>query len=220
MYKAAFLFDSSNNWLEKYFHAAVPALKEFQDKYLFSFFYEADQVRNFDVVFILGYTKILSDSFLKQNRLNLVVHESDLPAGKGFSPVQWQVLEGKNVIPICLIEAVSKVDSGDIIDRSNFELTGFELWDEIRQKQAEATLLLIKNFLLSFPSYKRMKQEGQESFFVKRRDVDDKLNIDQTIREQFNHIRIADNDKYPLYFEIDGRKFYLKVYKDKTQNER
>ena len=46
-------------------------------------------------MFVIGYTKILPKEFLEGNKLVLVIHESDLPKGKGFSPVQWQILEGK-----------------------------------------------------------------------------------------------------------------------------
>ena len=50
---------------------------------------------NFDILFILGYTRFLSSNFLRKNSLNLVVHESDLPKGRGLAPVQWQLLKNK-----------------------------------------------------------------------------------------------------------------------------
>lgn len=84
-------------------------------------------VRDQDIVFILGYTKILNSEFLQCNRLNLVIHESALPRGKGFAPTQWQILEGKNHIPVCLCEAIEKVDAGDIFLRGTTELNGLEL---------------------------------------------------------------------------------------------
>jgi methionyl-tRNA formyltransferase len=47
--------------------------------------------------------------------LNLVVHESDLPVGKGFAPIQWQLLEENNEIIISFLQAHGLVDSGDIL---------------------------------------------------------------------------------------------------------
>jgi len=54
--------------------------------------------------------------------MNLVVHESDLPRGKGFAPVKWQILDGKKEIPVCLLETTEQVDSGDILGKYTFNL--------------------------------------------------------------------------------------------------
>jgi len=31
-------------------------------------------------------------NFKLKNKLNLVIHSSDLPKGKSFAPIQWQIL--------------------------------------------------------------------------------------------------------------------------------
>ncbi len=209
--KIAFLFDSSNNWIERYVRP-IACNNSLAMRYSFFFSYFPDEIINFDVVFILGYTKILKVDFLKNNRLNLVVHESDLPEGKGFSPVQWQILEGKNEIPVCLIEAVGEVDSGAIYIKNSFILDGYELFDEIREKQAKATLDIIIKFLVDYPALNKKNQEGDSTYYSRRTNNDDELDIDSSIKDQFNHFRIADNEKYPLFFKINGRKYYLKIY--------
>ena len=48
-----------------------------------------------DVCFILGCSKIVLQTQLALNNHNLVVHESALPEGRGWSPMTWQILEGK-----------------------------------------------------------------------------------------------------------------------------
>ncbi len=209
--KIAILLDSANSWIDKYIRQLKTDYK-LDVKYSFFFSYDPDDIKHFDIVFILGYTKILDKSFLDSNALTLLVHESDLPKGKGFSPVQWQVLEGKRIIPVCLIEATKKVDSGDIFETSIIELSGYELFPEIREKQAFATIEVIKRFLVKYPDNMRIKQIGEETYYRRRNMSDDALDIDKTIREQFNHFRIANNDEYPLYFIIDGHKYYLKIY--------
>ncbi len=76
---------------------------------------------------------------MKFNKHNLVIHESDLPKGKGWSPVTWQVLEGKDVIPITLFEAAKNVDAGDIYLQEFIHLDGSELLEEIKHKQGVYT---------------------------------------------------------------------------------
>ena len=205
-----FLLDPSNNWIENFLRNDPRILS--CDGYDIQIEHDHAKVADQDVVFILGYTKILDSSFLRRNRLNLVIHESDLPKGKGFSPVQWQILEGKNDIPICLIEASEKVDSGDILLKSIFSVSKHDLFDEIRVKQAKATIDLVVEFLALYPDVERTPQMGESSIYKKRTEKDDELNIDNSIREQFDHMRIGNNEGWPSYFIIDGKKFILKIY--------
>ena len=128
-----FLLDKNNSWIEKFIRDKFK--KKFK-KYNFSFSKNFRNIKKQNIVFILGYMKILPENFLKRNIMNLVVHESDLPKGKGFAPVQWQILQKKNKIPICLLDANNKADSGDIYEKSFIKLKGYELNGEIRKYQA------------------------------------------------------------------------------------
>lgn len=212
--KVAVLLDPNNNWIDKYIRQ-IEKIDNLKERYCFYFSDNPEAIKNFDIVFILGYTKILKKPFLELNGLNLVVHESNLPEGKGFSPVQWQVLEGRNLITVCLLEAIEKVDSGDILEKDLIELNGHELFEEIRKKQAFATIELIRRFLDKYPNITRTKQIGRETFCSQRTVKDDELDVNKTLRELFNHFRIAQNEEHPLFFIIGEHKYYLKVYKDK-----
>jgi methionyl-tRNA formyltransferase len=213
-YLVTFLLDSSNNWIEPHLYKSNKFINNKNFNYKISHNYS--DVNGQDIVFILGCTKIFSSEFLSRNKLNLVVHESDLPQGKGFSPVQWQILEGKNSIPILLIEASNDVDSGDILLRSTIEFNGTELYDEIRLGQANATFTLIESFLNAYPNFKRIKQEGKESFFEKRGKKNSQLDVNKSIMEQFNLLRIGNNEAWPSTFQMAGCSYVLKIYKDEN----
>jgi methionyl-tRNA formyltransferase len=210
-YKITFLLDKANDWIKN--HLIDSNFFVSNSHYEFRISHTSTEVFNQDIVFILGYTKMLDNNFLSKNQLNVVIHESDLPQGKGFSPVQWQVLEGKREIPICLFEANDQVDSGDIIFKSSFFLSGYELYDEIRTAQAKATFNAIGDFLKIFPNFRRTKQSGSESSYPRRVRKDDELNIDQSIRTQFNKLRIANNEDWPAFFTVDSHKYTLKIYR-------
>lgn len=212
-YQVTFLLDNVNNWLEQYLRECEHFMDS--DRFSFKTSHNPDEVSGQDIVFILGYTKILNSDFLKRNRLNVVSHESNLPLGKGFAPVQWQILEGEKNIPICLIEASDPVDSGDVLFKSFFELTGYELYDEIRQRQATKTFEIISEFLGMYPNIIRKKQRGRASFYPKRRPTDNQLNVDKSLREQFNLLRIGNNNEWPSHFYIDGHKYLVKIFASK-----
>ena len=146
--------------------------------------------------------------------MNLVIHESNLPSGKGFSPVQWQIVEGCNEIPVCLLEASADgIDCGHVYIRDTMRLDGFELLPEIQEEQADITFRIIKKFLTTHASIVPQKQKGKESFFSRRTRRDDELDAKKTIEEQFNLLRIANNDEYPLYFNLGENKYTIKIYK-------
>ena len=207
-----FLLDKNNNWIELFLLNSI--LIKGNNEYNIKISHNHLEVQSQDIVFILGYTKILNDAFIKSNKLNLVIHESALPKGKGFSPVQWQILEGAKSIPVCLIEATSEVDSGDILYKHNIELSGFELFEEIREKQAEATIKIISEFLKIYPDFNREKQSGSDSFYRKRGINDGELDIDKSIKQQFNLLRIGNNQKWPSFFHYEGKKYLLKIYSE------
>jgi len=210
MYKICFLLDKQNNWIKKYL------IKEkFKNNKKYKFFISENHkdAKDNDIVFIIGYTKILNKNFLNKNTLNLVIHESSLAKGKGFAPIQWQILKNKNLIDVCLIEATQKVDSGDIFEKISLKIKKTALYDEIRESQAKATFKIIKKFLKKFPKIKSKKQLGISSYYKRRYPKDNKLNINHSIKKNFNLLRIGNNELFPSYFKINNQEYILKIYK-------
>ena len=210
IYKIAFLLDKSNNWLEK---DTKDFIKFYKKKYSFKIFYEYKKIKKFDIVICLGNTTILKSKLLNNNKLNITVHESNLPKDKGFSPVQYQIIKNKNIIHICLIELDKKVDSGDILESSKIFFKGNELYDEIRNLQSKKTFQLIKKFVDKYPNFKRKKQIGKSNFLKRRYPKDSELNINKTIKENFNLLRINNNKEWPSFFKFRGTTYIIKLYK-------
>ncbi len=174
-----------------------------------------EEIKYADVSFYLGCIKITPQEILKRSRFNLVIHESALPKGKGFSPVSWQILEGQCIIPICLIHAVDEVDAGNIIFQEEMIFEGHELIDEIRSIQGEKTINLCQKFVMETDEkiMYGQPQVGQESFYTRRRPIDSKLDIMKPLVDYFPLFRIVDNEKYPAFFELNGHKYILKITK-------
>ena len=209
MKNIAFLFDKTNDWLSQYFPEALKASQTFNCQC----FYEEEKVRGFDLVFVLGYTKVLKGEILSSNNLLLVVHESDLPEGRGFAPVQWQILEGKSDITVCLLEISDEVDAGNIFGKMVLSLDGGELYEEIREKQAVITFELISRFLERYPNINFETQQGKPTFYRRRNPSDSQLDLDKRIRDQFNLLRICNNKDWPAYFELHGVRYTIKIDK-------
>ena len=168
-----------------------------------------------DFCFYLSFSKIVPKTTRRLFKNNLVVHESDLPQGKGWSPITWQIIEGKHKIPVALIEAEDKVDSGIIYAKECIELRGNELIDEVRQAQAKATTNLCQMFVNQYPniSSNAKIQKGPESFCARREPKDSRLNTSCSLAEQFNLLRVVDNQRYPAFFEFLGCKYEIQIKK-------
>lgn len=168
-----------------------------------------------DILFILSYFRIIPYEFIKNNKHNIVVHESNLPKGKGWSPLFWQILNNKNYIPIVLFEATKEIDAGPIYLREKIKLDGSELYKDIRKKQANKTINICLRFLKNYSKLKPVEQKGIASFYKKRTPLDSQLNENHSIKKQFNLLRIVDNKNFPAFFYHKGEKYILKIYKEK-----
>lgn len=203
------LCDNPSSWI-------IPYAKELVNELTLSgnmirLIHHKDEVVSGDILIMLSCEHLFRN--LSLNKFNLVVHESDLPKGKGWSPLTWQVLEGKNKIPVTLIEATEGVDAGPIYDQIIINLNGTELVDELRKAQGEATKELIRKFVKNYPNNTATPQQGEESFYPRRKPEDGKLDIHVPLKDQFNLLRVSDNERYPAWFEIDGVTYQLKIYK-------
>lgn len=211
-YKVTFLLDANNLWIENF-------LKNqnfnYSGKYIFKITKDPNSILNQDIVFPLSYTKILSEDFLNKNQLTLIVHPSKLPKDKGFAPVQYQILKKKSKIFVSLIKADKQVDSGNIYLREHFLLKGYELSDEIRTMQAKAVFRIIKSFLKKYPKLKNIPQKGKSTFNRRRTPGDSELNINNSIKSQFNLLRTCDNNLYPAFFYHKKNKYILKIFREK-----
>jgi methionyl-tRNA formyltransferase len=204
------ILTSKDQWFIPY----AKKLKNLLDSELF--FNHGDIKEYFDIIFILGYHNIINDKFLELNLHNIVIHESKLPKGKGWAPMFWQVLEGKNEITFSMFEASNGVDNGDIYMQKTLKLNGYELNSELREKQANFTIEMCIEFINNYKNYKvATPQIGDESFYKKRTSKDSELDINKTINEQFNLLRIVDNDNYPAFFYKNDKKYILKIEEEK-----
>ena len=168
-----------------------------------------------DILFILSCEKLVKSRILELNKNNIVVHPSDLPKQRGWSPLTWQVLEGKNTIPICLFEAHPMVDGGGVYVRDEIKLDGSELNPEMKQKQGETTLKMIKKYLKEKDSLLAVTQMGEPSYCSKITPQDSEIDINKSIKDQFNRLRVVDNERYPAFFNYKNNKYIVKIYKDK-----
>lgn len=165
-----------------------------------------------DVAFYLSCCKLTPPGILARNACNIVVHASALPEGRGFSPLVWQVLEGRNEIPISMIHASDEADTGNIVMRDTLVFKGHELNGEMRTRLGEKIVEMCLAFLAD-PSTGE-PQQGEPSWYPRRRPADSRLDPDKTIAQQFDLLRVVDNERYPAFFEHRGHRYKLLIERE------
>jgi methionyl-tRNA formyltransferase len=208
--KITILTDNRESWIIPYVDMIIGILSnsEASVKHV----YNIKDVEESDVLFLLSCEKIITQKQLDICKNNIVIHPSRLPKGRGWSPLAWQILENKNWIPISLFEATSNVDSGNVYMVDYIELQGTELNEEIKHLQGMKTVDMAAAYIYNWPMIGR-PQEDSESTYYKKRGLDSsELDINKSIEENFNLLRVADNNRYPAFFYKNSRKYIIKVY--------
>ncbi len=164
-----------------------------------------------DILFLISCAEIVGVAERSAYRTTLVLHASDLPRGRGWSPHIWQLLEGANDITLSLLEAEDKVDSGRIWKRIKFPVPKHALWDEINARLFDVEIELI-DFAVS--EYEQICPTAQDStvepsFYPRRTPADSQVDPSQSIASQFDLIRVCDPNRFPAFFELHGTKYKL-----------
>ena len=176
---------------------------------------DVDSVAEGDFLFLISCSEIIPETTRNKFKYCLVVHASDLPNGRGWSPHIWQIVEGKNDIIVSLLEAEDKVDTGQIWLQKTMHFAGHELYDEINEKLFQVTLDLMTEAINNYDDIIPEKQLGKDAvYYPKRTPEDSQIDISLPIEGQFDLLRVVDPDRFPAFFEYRGHRYTIKIEKD------
>ena len=192
-------------------HPAFPFLKKWCDENSYRLCHSSDSLNDGDYLFLISCTEILYKSLIKKFKRVLVLHESDVPLGRGWSPLAWQIIEGYNEIPVTLMECAHPVDSGNILIKRYPRFKGHELYDEIHARITQCKIEMIEAFLKN-PDIPSTPQSGMPTFYRKRTPSDSRIDENTSISDNFNLLRIAD-PRFPAFFEINGHRYEITIKK-------
>jgi len=173
-----------------------------------------------DILFLISCHEIISSGDRQKYEATLVIHASDLPEGRGWSPHIWQILEGKNRIAVSLIEAQDTVDTGAIWAQRHLVLEGHELSEEINEALFAIELELMDHALKIVGSGKATPQDDRPPSYYRRRTPEDsRLDPSRSIAEQFDLLRVADPQRFPAFFDLRGHRYFVRIEKAGASDE-
>ena len=174
------------------------------------------QHHSFDLLILGGWQRLIPDNILSTLKIGGVgVHGSSemLPKGRGRSPVNWSLIEGKNKYILQLFLMTPGIDDGDILDFQTFDINK---WDTCRTVYYKISVIQKRKLLELIPKiikneFKRIPQTGEPTFYPKRTPDDGLINWNQTSEKLYDFIR-AITKPYPGAFSyLDNKK--IKIWK-------
>ena len=172
-----------------------------------------------DILFLVSCSEIIDAKVREMYLATLVLHAGDLPKGRGWSPHIWEIVNGAETITLTLLEAEDKVDSGRIWQKLDITVPKNALWNEINHLLFEAEVELINFAVQNFGTVSPSIQKATEnpSYYPKRTPADSRIDVNKSIAEQFDLIRVCDPNRFPAYFEHLGCRYTLKLEKTHEQ---
>jgi len=171
----------------------------------------------FDLLIQGGWQRLFPPAVLETLSIGAVgVHGSAdfLPKGRGRSPLNWSLIEGRRRFLLHLFLIRAGVDDGDVFAVKDFDITPFDDIETLYLKVAMSTRCVLLRYLpdLLVSRLATWPQVGEPSYYPKRTPDDglidwDKMDLDQI----YNFIR-AQTRPYPGAFgPLDGRT--LRIWK-------
>jgi methionyl-tRNA formyltransferase len=175
------------------------------------------EVGSGDFLFLVSCQQMVGDDIRLCFRHTLVLHASDLPAGRGMSPHVWAVVSGAGELVLTLLDARDSVDSGNIWQQRRIPLEGGELFDEINAKLFDAEIELMSWAIDHCDRSRPRPQSGEPTFCRRRTPEDSRIDPQRSIAEQFDLLRVADPQRYPAFFEYRGRNYKILIERMEPQ---
>ena len=142
-------------------------------------------------------------------------HETDLPYGRGGSPLQNLISRGHKNTVISALKMSEEIDAGPIYLKKILSLEG--LGEEIYIRASRIIAEMIKTIITENPNPK--KQVGKPTVFNRRTPSQSEVPTEiNTLASLFDHIRMMDAKSYPKAFiESDGFKYEISRPSLKTE---
>lgn len=159
---------------------------------------------NPDIVFFPHWSWIIPKE-VWSNFKCIVFHLTDLPYGRGGTPLQNIILDGKKTSKMSAIRVGEGLDDGDIYFKEKFSLDG-----SAQEIYTRASNIVFKKMIprLIKEDIKPKKQKGKVVVFKRRTSEQSKIIDFESLEKLYNHIRMLDADEYPRAF-IDVGKFKI-----------
>ena len=190
-------------------------------------YFEIEQISDidntFDIVFGTGIYQSIKEPYLSLPTHGMVFfHETPLPEGKGNSPIQWTVFNKRPNLTVTAFKATEGMDSGAILYQYNIPISSLDTLEILDNKRNIGIKKCFSEILgeLKQGYIVLRTQTGQDSISQRRTPEDSELEPNEALLNLWDKIRVCDNNKFPAFFKLKGKKIIIRYkVEDLSQNE-
>tara|TARA_Y100000385_G_scaffold291004_1_gene366591 strand:+ start:3957 stop:4634 length:678 start_codon:yes stop_codon:yes gene_type:complete len=169
---------------------------------------------NPDKIFIPHWSYIIPELIFNSYEC-IVFHMTDLPYGRGGSPLQNLILLGHKNTKISALQVESGIDTGDIYLKKDLSLNGTA--QDIYERANEVISDMIVEIVKTKPV--PIKQEGKPTLFKRRKPLMSNMKDVESLDEVYDFIRMLDADGYPpAFLETSNCKFEFRKVSKQNDN--
>ena len=129
----------------------------------------------------------------------IVFHMTDLPYGRGGSPLQNLIISGHKDTMITALKCIDEIDAGPVYLKKYLSLSGSA--EEILVRASNVIAEMIGEIIMENPDPKN--QSGKATLFSRRRPQDGNMEELEAVTEVYDYIRMLDAEGYPrAYLDI------------------
>jgi len=167
-----------------------------------------DYLDKYDLIFSASYPHRIPQEACKLTALGAVnLHTGLLPEGRGYHPLNWAIIWGKEYTGITIHKIVDSFDAGDICLQQTMPIFKTDTIRTLRERVDDNVGSVVRAFFASpekWMSEARKQNQAQVSYAPKRRPEDSELNLDAQTHEIYNLFRSCDPDEYPAFVMVNG----------------
>ncbi len=139
-----------------------------------------------------------------ENYCCVVFHMTDLPFGRGGSPLQNLIARGLTETKISAIKVNEGLDTGDVYLKENLSLNGTAT--EIFERASPIIQSMIEKIVDK--KIEPKPQTGESVIFKRRKPEESNINALQELSKVYDYIRMLDCEGYPnAFIETENFKF-------------
>ena len=157
---------------------------------------------------VAGFSTIFPASLLNLPAMGTInLHGGRLPAYRGGSPLNWQIINGESRIGISVIRMDTGIDTGPVLAETGFPLGASGTIADAHRKANElfpALTLQAIAALEADPHAGRAQDEASARYWHQRRDGDGRLRFDVMTASEIDRMVRALTRPYPGAFAVSG----------------
>ncbi len=193
-------------------HPSVAPMADLCDRTQLSIKWRLDDCTGGKWLFLVSCDTFVPRSVRSLYEHTLVLHASDLPEGRGWSPWVHAIREGAERLTLSVIEAEDEIDSGKVWLKQVVDIDKGAIYEEIAHAlatlQADTIEWVMANEDIGWGAE---EQQGEPTVCRKLTEHDSEIDSFAQLYESWDKLRTCDPNRFPAWFVMHGQRYNIRI---------